>query len=138
MAEPDDGWATGTTVEDWHALNKYADGFHDAVIKECYILQNQHVNDRGDMVYGDDPVVALLIQSQDREVAAIELHFGGVRSLSFDREREVEPSEVVPTHGGDLTFRVLSCVVQARAFRWRSIGPEAWGPSPFLRPATPD
>lgn len=138
MKELRDGWTFGSSVEDWEALGEFADRFHDGVVRECYLVHDDYVDDEGRLVYGEGATVALVVQSQSPEVAAIELRFHDVSTFAFRREQEVDPGEVSAAADGRLTFRFLACEIDARSFRWRPLGRGAWGPDHFLCPGPGD
>jgi hypothetical protein len=106
------------------------DNFHDAIVRRVVFEGPDYVNEGGEVVYGEEGIVSVVIQSQDDQIRSAHFEFSDVHNINVDTEREICPANVCLTASGRWIAEFLCCRVEASSCKVWITGDDLAGEVP--------
>lgn len=122
-----DPWKPIDSAVGWDKLNDLLGGFHDGVVREGLLIQEDYVDSSLHMVYGGKPSLYVSVQFQNETCPVVQFRFEGLQQLDFMVDRDTGPGEI-EISGSCKTFRFLSLRLAAERCSYRILGREFLGP----------
>jgi hypothetical protein len=116
---------------DWELVNDALGGFEDGVVREYWLDGASWVTHDDHLAEDGYPRLVVVVQLQSSSVAAVRLTFEGVRTVRYERKRDVSPAVARDERDGWIV-EFLSCCVAASSCIVEPLGSEWLGRGPFL------